>query len=238
MWPPLARPRWFSTAKMTTMCPSPKRSNSSSGSRTSEPKRFLCAIPAKVTASARSSTSSIPSTAPSPGTKNISPSPAPRASPTFSPSHKPFKIKKPRSRGFFTNVYEFETRCLSLCFATRRCRRSHFLAVRALDTCSLALQIAQVIQPRPANFAPANYLNRADRRRLQREDALNAHPKAHAPHRKGGAGGPALLRNHHALKGLQALFHLFAFAFLEPYVHAHRIARAKLGEVFAQLRFM
>src|SRR6266852_5979204 len=223
---------------MTTMCPSPKRSNSSSGSRTSEPKRSWCAIPARATASARSSTSSIPSTAPSPGTKNISSSPGPRASPTFSPSHKPFKIKKPRSRGFFTNVYGFETRRLSLCSATRRCRCSHFLAVRALDTCSLALQIAQVIQPRPTDFALPDHLNRADRRRMQGEDALNAHAKAHAPHRKGGAGGPAFLRNHYTFKSLQALFHLLAFAFLEPHVHAHGIARAKLGEAFAQLRFM
>src|SRR6266849_3225271 len=223
---------------MTTMCPSPKRSNSSSDSRTLEPRLFLCAIPARATASARSSTSSIPSTAPLPGTKNISPSPAPRASPTFSPNCKPFKTKKPRFRGFFANAYGFETRRLSLCFATRRCRCSHFLAVRALDAGCLALQIAQVIQPRPANFALSDHLNRADRRRMQGEDALNAHAKAHAPHRKGGAGGPALLRNHYTLKSLQALFHLLAFAFLEPYVNAHRIARAKFREVFTQLRFM
>src|ERR1700682_2874125 len=125
---------------------------------------------------------------------------------------------------------------LRLCTGSRGSR--HFLAVRALDTGSLALQIAQVIQPRSANFALANHLNRADRGRMQREDALDTHPKTDAPHCKGGAGSPALLRNHYTFESLQALFHLLAFAFLQSYVYAHRIARAKLREVFAQLRFM
>src|SRR5882762_6693256 len=103
------------------------------------------------------------------------------------------KGESPETGAFSVNVQEIVTECLSLRFGTGCRGSSNFLAVRALDAGGLALQIAQVIQSRPANFALANHLNRADRRRMQREDALDTHSKAHAAHCEGGAGSPALL---------------------------------------------
>src|SRR5690349_14361225 len=73
---------------------------------------------------------------------------------------------------------------------------------------------------------------------MQREDALDAYAKADAANRESGAGGAAFLRDHHTFKSLEAFLFLFALAFLEADVHANGIARAELGEVFAQLRFM
>ncbi len=73
---------------------------------------------------------------------------------------------------------------------------------------------------------------------MQRENAFDANAKADPAHRKGGPRRPALLGDHHAFECLEALLHLLAFAFLQADVYAHGIARAKFGEVFAQLRFM
>ena len=73
---------------------------------------------------------------------------------------------------------------------------------------------------------------------MQRKNALDAHAKTDPAHRKGRAGRPALLGDHHALEGLEALLHFLAFAFLEADVDAHGVARAEFREVFAQLRFM
>jgi len=102
----------------------------------------------------------------------------------------------------------------------------------------LAAKFAQVVEPRAPHLALAHNFNGADGRRMQRKNALDAHAEAHAAHRKRRAGSPALLRNHHAFKRLQALFFLFAFALFQPHVHSHRVARPEFGEVFAQLRFM
>ena len=63
-------------------------------------------------------------------------------------------------------------------------------------------------------------------------------PKTHPANRKRGAAGPALLRNHDAFKCLNAFLHLLAFAFKQADVHLDGVASAKLGKVFAQLRFM
>ena len=73
---------------------------------------------------------------------------------------------------------------------------------------------------------------------MQREDALHAGAKAHAAHGKAGAAGPALLRNHHTFKCLDAFLDLFALAFEKADIHPYGVAGAKVGEVFAQLRFV
>jgi len=65
------------------------------------------------------------------------------------------------------------------------------------------------------------------------------HATTDAAHRKGRTGGPGpSWRSLHPSKGLQAFLGLLAFAFLQAHVDAHGVARAELGEVFAQLRFM
>src|SRR5258708_39493438 len=93
---------------------------------------------------------------------------------------------------------------LTLRSLARGPHRRHFFASRALDAGGLALQIAQVIQPCPANFTFANHFNGADRGGVQRKDALDANAKTDPAHRKGGAGRPALLGDHHALECLEA----------------------------------
>src|SRR5215467_8381528 len=113
-----------------------------------------------------------------------------------------------------------------------------FLAVGALDASRLAPQIAEVIETRAANLAFANHFDGANRGRMQRKNALDAYPKADATDSKRCAGGPALLRNHHTFKSLEAFFFLLAFPFLEADVHTNGVARAELREVLAQLRFM
>jgi len=80
--------------------------------------------------------------------------------------------------GIFFNRCEIENSRLSLCFGSGSRHGSHFLATGALDAGSLALQIAQVIQPRSAHFTFANDFDRADCWRVQRENAFDANAKA------------------------------------------------------------
>src|ERR1700693_6469838 len=113
-----------------------------------------------------------------------------------------------------------------------------FFTSRTLDARSLALQFAQIIKPRTPHFTASDHVNRAEGRGMQRENSLNPPAKANAPHRERRARRPPLLRNHHALKRLQALLFLLAFAFLQPHIYSYAVARTKLRQIFAQLRFM
>src|SRR5450432_2668850 len=92
----------------------------------------------------------------------------------------PLKTKSPANRGASSSTTEMIVG-LRLSFRSSRNRRRCFLTVSPLDTRSLALQIAQIIQPRTPHFTLAHHHDRADRRRVQRENALDAHAKAHAP---------------------------------------------------------
>src|SRR5882757_138073 len=116
--------------------------------------------------------------------------------------------------------------------------RWSFFACCALDAGCLAAQIAQVIEARTADVALADDVDRSNRGRMQREDALDAHAETHTAHGEARAAGAALLRNHHAFKCLDAFLDLLAFAFHQAYVHLDGVAGAELGEIFAQLRFM
>src|SRR6266567_540983 len=123
--------------------------------------------------------------------------------------------KKPRFSGAFTSErMQSKKRGLSLRVGAGGRHSGQFFASRALDTGGLALQITQVIQPRPANFTLANHFDRTDRGRMQRKDALDANAKTDPAHRERRAGRPSLLGDHHALECLEALLHLLAFAFL------------------------
>src|SRR6266481_1724607 len=116
--------------------------------------------------------------------------------------------------------------------------RRRFFTRGALDAGGLAAQIAQVIEARAANIALADDVDRSDRGRMQRENAFDAYAETHATNSEARAAGAALLRNHHAFKGLDAFLDLFAFAFHQAHVHLDGVAGAELGEIFAQLRFM
>src|SRR6266700_17969 len=153
------------------------------------------------------------------------------------------KEKSPEETGLFkTHRAKNELR---LGFGFRSCgcsgrngRGFLFLAASALDAGGLALQITEVIKTSAANLAFAYHFDGANRGGMQREDALDAHTEAYSPDCKRCARGTPFLRDHHAFKGLEPLLFLLALAFLEADVHANGIARAKLGEVFAQLRVM
>src|SRR5215510_13074887 len=73
------------------------------------------------------------------------------------------------------------------------CRGRCFFAACATDARSLTLQVAQIVQACAANLALADHFNRADARRMQRKDALDADAEADAPHCKRCAGRPAFL---------------------------------------------
>src|SRR5260370_29015507 len=104
--------------------------------------------------------------------------------------------KAPVCPGLFFNRCEIENSRLSLCFGSGSRHGSHFLATGALDAGSLALQIAQVIQPRTAHFTFANDFDRADCWRLHRENALDATAKADPASRKGSTSPPAVIECH------------------------------------------
>src|ERR1700676_4322971 len=109
-------------------------------------------------------------------------------------------------------------------------------AVGALDAGSFALEIAEVIEAGATDLAFANDFDGADRRRMEREDAVNAHAKDNPADRGGGAGGAAFLRDDHAFKSLKAFLFLIAFALFEADVHADGIAGAEVRKIGAQLR--
>src|SRR5271168_5168760 len=57
-----------------------------------------------------------------------------------------------------------------------------------LDAGSFSLKFAEIVQAGAADFAFANDVHRADRGRVQREDALDAHAEAYAANGESGAG--------------------------------------------------
>src|SRR5882762_2110489 len=103
------------------------------------------------------------------------------------------KINSPAFAGLLRRVTSQKN--LSLRFGPRCCsgRSRRFLARCSLNAGSLAAKFAQIIQPRAPHFALADHLDRADCRRMQRENSLDAHAKAHTADGKRRAGGPALL---------------------------------------------
>src|SRR5208337_2787295 len=96
-----------------------------------------------------------------------------------------------------------------------------FLAGGALDAGGLAPQVAQIVEAGTAHATLADHVNRSNRGRVQRENALYTGAKTDAAHRERGAAGPAFLRDHHAFKRLDAFLDLFAFAFQQADVYAH-----------------
>src|ERR1700736_3866113 len=93
------------------------------------------------------------------------------------------KTKAPLARGFSSLAVGAPAECVGRFQSTRKLRvtlrpsrnrhghRLRFLAPSSLNARSLPLQIAQIIQPSSPNLTLAHYLNRADRRRVQRENA-------------------------------------------------------------------
>src|SRR2546430_4550413 len=98
---------------------------------------------------------------------------------------------------------------------------------RALQPRCLALQLAQVEQPRALHLAAGDHLDLVDARRVEREDSLHPHAVAHLAHGEGGARVAALAPDHHALEDLDALL----VALADPRVHPHGVADTELGDL-------
>src|SRR5690606_27510961 len=100
--------------------------------------------------------------------------------------------------------------------ATRAaCHVAFALAVPLADAGSLATQLAQIVELRAADAATPDNGQRLDRRRVQREDPLDAHAVRDLAHREGLADLPALARDADALEDLDALL----VALAHPDVH-------------------
>src|SRR5579864_2422116 len=106
----------------------------------------------------------------------------------------------------------------------RRSRRS-LLVAPLLDAGRLAAQRAQVVELGAPHLAAPDHLDAAERRRVQREDALDADAARDLPHGEGLASAAAAPADDHALEDLDA----FLVTLDDPHVDAHRVAGAELG---------
>src|SRR5262249_45799046 len=97
----------------------------------------------------------------------------------------------------------------------------------------LALQLAEVVQLRAADPRRPHHLDLLDRRRVQREDALDALAERHLANGERGARAAAVQTDHDAFEDLNAL--LVALAHL--HVHADGVARLHRRPL-GQLRFL
>src|SRR6188508_3262865 len=100
-----------------------------------------------------------------------------------------------------------------------------------LDTGSLAAEIAQVIELRPADITTSFHLDLSDGRAVRLKNALYALAVRNLSDRKRRVEPPVPLRDHDAFVGLQPL----AIAFRHAYLHDDGIARRKVGNVLLQL---
>src|SRR6185436_10629671 len=94
------------------------------------------------------------------------------------------------------------------------------------DAGRLALQVAEVVELGAAYAAAAHHLDAVDRRRVEREDALDADAARHLARGEGLADAAALPADDDALEDLDAL--LVAFHHLD--VHAHGVSGAEIRQ--------
>src|SRR5258706_15153493 len=97
------------------------------------------------------------------------------------------------------------------------------------DARPLARELAHVIELGAPHVAFALELDRVDQRGIGLEGALDALARGHLAHGERGIDAAVLLRDHHALVGLDAL----ALAFDDADVADHRVARGKLGDLLS-----
>src|ERR1700682_1818118 len=116
---------------------------------------------------------------------------------------------------------------------TNPTRRNAFSSVRIAETridlrlhgvlhpCGLALQVAQVVQLRATDLGRPHHLDLLDRRRVQREDPLDALAERHLAHGERRARAAAMLPDDEPFKDLNPL--LVTLAHL--HVHTNGVAR-------------
>src|ERR1700680_3828127 len=100
-----------------------------------------------------------------------------------------------------------------------------------LETGGFALELAQIVEFRPAHFARADHIDMVDNGRVQRENSLDPLTEADFADRNGLAHARVLACQHGAFEDLNALF----FAFLDLDVNLYRIAGTEFGHIGAAL---
>src|ERR1700734_976173 len=135
-----------------------------------------------------------------------------------------WKIKKPAPE-FPKRAFSKGNWLLLMRAASRR--------LNALDAGGLALALAEVVQLGRAHAAGTHDLDRADHRRVHREDALHTNTETHAAHGERFAGKLAAAAHNHAFERLDAF--LIALAFFQADVNLDGIARTEVREILAKL---
>src|ERR1043165_9588597 len=138
----------------------------------------------------------------------------------------PAMARKPKSRSRRSTVDSSATRANS---AKRR--EKVFSALAALfDACRFAPEVPEVVELCATDPAMAFHLDLVDRRRIQREHALDADTAGDLAHGEHLARAAALAGDDDALEDLDALF----VAFLDLHVDLDRAARSEVGNVGAR----
>src|SRR5438876_1871034 len=134
-------------------------------------------------------------------------------------SSTPATYMKPARRSAFSSVRMAGTR-VTVYVPGLRCQfcvlRFSFRPPALFHPRRLALEVAQIIQLGAPHLRRPHHLDLLDRRRVERENALDTLAERHLAHRKGPARPAAMHPDDHALEDLDAL--LVAFAHF--HVHA------------------
>ena len=149
----------------------------------------------------------------------------------------PATCTNPTRRSAFSSVRIAGTRVIEFSKSQKSKNRLSCLCLlsfdRVLHARGLALQIAQVVQLRAADLGRTRHFDLLDRRRVQREDALDALPERDLADGERRARAAAMQADDDAFEHLNAL--LVAFAHL--HVHLDRVARLH-RRPFGQLRLL
>src|SRR5882762_4899819 len=137
-------------------------------------------------------------------------------------SSTPATCTNPTRRSAFSSVRMAGTRVIGQDAQERQDGARPALFRRAFfHARGLALEIAQVVKLRAADFRRSRDLDLLNRRRMQREDAFDTLAERHLAHRERRASAAAVQADDDALEDLDAL--LVALAHL--HVHFHGVAR-------------
>src|SRR5439155_6338206 len=151
-------------------------------------------------------------------------------------SSTPATYMKPARRSGFSSVRMAGTR-VTVYVPGLRCQfcvlRFSFRPPALFHPRRLALEVAQIIQLSAPHLRRPHHLDLLDRRRVERENPLDALAERHFAHRKGPARPAAMHPDDDALEDLDAL--LVAFAHF--HVHADGVARLHRRPV-GQLRLL
>src|SRR5262249_26105403 len=105
--------------------------------------------------------------------------------------------------------------------------------VALANACRFTTQSAQIVELRSSDATALYEIDVIDDGGVQRKDSLDADAETRLAHCDRFARAAMFARDHDALESLQSLFRL---GFLDPNVHANRIAWLKFRNISTQLR--